>query len=272
MVSVLFNAALTFVLVARFRFGISGAAWGTVLSQLLSASHCIAHIVKKTPFMAVRREDMRYNGALIRRAAHYAAVSALQQSSLYIGKLFVQGTVNVLGRANIAGAFGDSGAEAVSIFTAHRTGAGNCATAQRIFIVGLALMSAFGVVSCTAMYLLAVPSVSFFLGSGDFSIEATTEGVAYLRIMSPCYLFAFVANTFVGYFRGSGRVNVLFPLTTLQITLRVISAFMLVHRFGLGGVALATGIGWGAMVVCQFGIYRIVRLKPAALLSEGMRK
>ena len=80
---------------------------------------------------------MKYNSGLIRLTCQYSFVSALHQSSLYIGKLLVQGAVNSLGVDAISAytatgriedvilAFGNSGSEATSIFIAQNTGAKN---------------------------------------------------------------------------------------------------------------------------------------------------
>ena len=100
--AVILNAALTFVLVAWFGFGIAGAAWATVFSQGLSAVLCMVYIRKKLPFMVPAREDMKYDGALLNKTALFASLSAMHQSSLYLGKFLVQGAVNLLGTASIA--------------------------------------------------------------------------------------------------------------------------------------------------------------------------
>ena len=122
------NLALDLLFVARLGMGIAGAAWATVLAQLLSVALCLLYLF--------RREDRRLDRGLLRRTVSYGAVSALHQSSLYIGKLLVQGAVNSMGTPMIsaytattriegfANSFGDSGAQAVSVFTAQNTGAG----------------------------------------------------------------------------------------------------------------------------------------------------
>ena len=67
----------------------------------------------------------------------YGLISALQASSLYIGKILVQGSVNTLGTPGIAAytaatriegfanSFGDSGGNAVSVMVSQNLGAGN---------------------------------------------------------------------------------------------------------------------------------------------------
>ena len=75
----------------------------------------------------------------MRQTTSYAAVAALQQSSLYLGKLMIQSAVNGLGTAaisaftattrveNFSQAFGISGCESIAIFVAQNQGAKNTA-------------------------------------------------------------------------------------------------------------------------------------------------
>ena len=77
-----------------------------------------------------RREDRRMDRALLRQTAQFSFVTALHQSSLYIGKLLVQGAVNTGGTEMIsaytamtriegfANSFGDSGSAATSVLVA----------------------------------------------------------------------------------------------------------------------------------------------------------
>lgn len=266
-IAVCCNAVLTFVLVAFFGCGIAGAAWATVFSQSLSALLCWLYIRRKMLVLAVGRGDMRCDAALLSMTLRYASVSALHQSSLYIGKLLVQGSVNTLGTASIAAytaadriegvanAFAGSGADAVSIFAAQRTGARDHALARRGFFVGLVLLGALGAFSSAAMFLFARPGITLFMSESAFAAKALGDGVSYLRVVSCFYPLCFIGSAFVGYFRGSGRINIPFIGTTLQIALRVFFSYRLVSSMGLASVALATGIGWTAIVLFQCCVF-----------------
>lgn len=282
-IAVFCNAALTLILVAYLHLGLSGAGYATVFSQLLSAFLCWKYIKKRMPILLVGRDDMRYDGALLRRMAQYASISALHQSSLYIGKIFVQGAVNSLGTASIAAytaaeriegianAFGTSGSEAVSIYVAHKGGAGDLALAKRGLSVGLFLLLILGAASSLAMFLFAGPCVGVFMGSKGFTLVSLQEGVGYLRAMSVFYVLSFIGNAFVGYFRGSGKFNIPLIGTTIQITLRVIFSYTLASRFGLNAVAVATCIGWGAIVAFQICVYRSMSRKEKLEVATGLR-
>ena len=139
LISLGYNLGAAWVLVAQLGLGIQGTALATSSAQLLSALLCLVYIRKKQPFLMIQRSDMRMDPTLMRLTASYGAVAALQQSSLYLGKLIVQSAVNGISTAaisaftattrveNFSQAFGISGCEAIAIFVAQNQGAKNIA-------------------------------------------------------------------------------------------------------------------------------------------------
>ena len=91
------NVALDYCFVARFQLGIAGAAWAAAASQAISAVLCILYLRRKAPELIFARADCRMDGELLKQTAHFSFVTALHQSSLYTGKLLVQGAVNTGG-------------------------------------------------------------------------------------------------------------------------------------------------------------------------------
>lgn len=271
--AVLLNTALDVFFISGLKLGIAGAAWATVLSQCAAAAGCRVYMGKKLPELVFRKEDRKISRRLLGETLRFAAVSALQQSSLYIGKLLVQGTVNRLGMASISAytaagriegfvnSFGDSGADAISIFAAQNIGAGNTERAKRGFLKGMRMMLLLLAFFSIGMFLSAKQLVLLVLGDAP---EAAGIGAGYLKWIAFLYFFCFIGASFVGWYRGSGRVNIPFLGTTLHISLRVILSIPLSGAMGLEGVALATGIGWMCVVGFQLVYYFIKGKTPPA--------
>lgn len=258
-ISLGYNLAAAWLLVGWFHMGIVGTALATATAQLLSSTLCLLYIKKKRAFLLFGPEDMVMERPLIRLTVSYCAVAALQQSSLYLGKLLIQGAVNGIstvstasiaaftaaGRVeNFTQAFGLSGCEAMAIFIAQNHGAGQDRRALRGFLLGGAVTVGVGAVFSAAMGLFAQPLSHIFLGGGD----GMAPCISYLRLISWFYVLSFFGHSFVGWFRGTGRMNITFFGTTLQIIIRVIGTYLLVDTMGLDAVALATGLGWMAIV------------------------
>lgn len=271
-----YNLAAAWLLVAVLDLGITGTALATASAQLLSALLCALYIKKRRSFLSVTAQDARLDLVLIRRTSSYAAVAALQQSSLYLGKLLIQSAVNgisLLDSApisafaaatrveNFTQAFGISGCEAIAIFVAQNVGAGNRKRALQGFARGGGMVLGTGTIFALLLFFASAPLSTLFLQPDS---QSAVLCASYLRTIALFYLLSFSGHTFVGWFRGTGRMNVTFWGTTLQITVRVIGSYLLVDTLGLDAVALATGGGWILIVAFQWTVFFLEQKKRRA--------
>ena len=209
---------------------------------------CILYLRRKAPELIFARADCRMDGELLKQTAHFSFVTALHQSSLYIGKLLVQGAVNTGGTDMIsaytattriegfASSFGDSGSAATSVLVAQNRGAGKEERVKESFRSSLFLMLAMGLAMTLIMYVSASTSVGFMLGTR--SGAAFENARDYLKLVALFYTLCFTGNTFAGYFNGIGKVSVPFLGATSHIALRVVLSWLLVGKMGLPAVAL----------------------------------
>ncbi|WP_160635745.1 MATE family efflux transporter [Pseudoflavonifractor sp. 60] len=265
-----YNLAAAWLLVAVLELGILGAALATASAQLLSSGLCFLYIRKKRPFLSVGRGDMRMDRRLLRLTGSFAAVAALQQSSLYLGKLMIQSAVNgisLTGSApisafaaanrveNFTQAFGVTGSETIAIFAAQNQGAGQDRRALRGFALGAALTVGIGIFFTAGMGIFSRQIAGVFLEEG----EGAALCASYLRLFSCFFLLSYFGNSFAGWFRGSGRMNITFWGTSIQIAIRVAGTYLLVDAMGLNSVALSTGLGWAVLIVFQVLVFLLER-------------
>lgn len=259
LISLGYNLVCAWFLVAVMHLGILGTALATASAQLLSTVLCLLYIRKKQPFLRVERADMKLSRAMLRETSSYSVIAALQQSSLYLGKLMIQSAVNGLGTAAISGftaatrvenfiqAFGISGCESIAIFVSQNKGAKQDDRALKGFLRGAVLVVGIGVAFSAALVLGGNLFVLPFLNAEETAARAL--GGSYLRLLGWFYFLSFVGHAYVGHFRGVGRMNITFWGTTTQIAVRVVGTYLLVDALGLNATALATGIGWVVIVI-----------------------
>ncbi|MBT9779884.1 MATE family efflux transporter [Clostridium sp. MCC353] len=252
------NIIFDLIFIAGAGMGTKGAALATVAAQLISVLLCVIYIKKCYPELLFTKNDMHCDKAMAGRTLSFSFASALHQSSLYIGKMMVQGSVNSLGADAVcaytaasriegfANSFGDSGSQALSVFTAQNTGAGKMKRVRAGLKNGFILLSCLGLFLSLVMYAGARPFTALLTGNNQPS--PLTSGTAYLRVISVFYPLCFIGNAFVGYFRGTGRVNIPVIGTTLHISIRVLLSCLLAPSLGLPAISLATGAGWAAVV------------------------
>ena len=270
-IAMVMNLGLDFVFVLGFHMGTSGTAMATVIAQLFSAGICLWIMKKKHPIFFFGRKEMVMDLPLLKRTANFGAVSALHQSSIYIGKMLVQGAVNSGGTDIISAytatnriegfsnSFGNSGSDAISVFVAQNRGAGDKKRALKGFHQGLGLMIIFVII--LSILQAAITRGVVLLLMGNPSETVIKNAVQYMNVVSVFYILNFIGNAGVGFFRGIGKVSVPVIGSTLHISIRVILSYLLIRNMGLEAVAFATGIGWISVVIYQVLVYRNVRKK-----------
>lgn len=277
-IAVMLNAVLDYLFIGFM--GVAGAAWATVISQVFSAVCCLIYLLKKDRELMCGAKDARFDRNLVKKTLSFGFSTALHQSSLYIGKIFVQGAVNSIGMAGVtaytattriegfANSFGTSYGQAVSVFISQNYGAGKLERVREGFKKGILMGIAVGAVLSVVMAACVSPGMRLFLDAEE--TEAIAEGVKYLRYISIFYIMCFTGNVFMGYFRGVGQVYVPLCITTLHIVIRAVLSYAWAQDMGLYAVALATACGWLAMTLAQIFCYIHNRRKTGLSKSSSL--
>lgn len=260
MIASLVNIALDLIFIAVFRWGVTGAALATVLSQALSALLCIRFNQKGETLLHLHRTSFHPDKETMKETISLGAVTALQQSCQPVGKLLIQGVINTLGVGTIAVFDAVSKIEqfalipeqsishALMTFTGQNRGARDKKRIKEGIFTGLSLELCYAFFILIALKLLKTPLVALFLT--DHSLVRL--GAEYLSLMAAFYFFSGLTNGIQGFFRGMARMGYTVLGTMIQITFRVIFTFVLVPRLGLFGLAYATAIGWLCMIICHY--------------------
>lgn len=260
-ISMITNIFFNYLLVAVLGLQVMGAAVATLLTQAISAIICVLYISRFLPDIKLRKSDMIWDKKIYLTSWQYGATSALQQSSLFFGKLLVQRAINALGTAAVMAytadicieqlvlAFGDSGAAAIAVFVAQNYGHNETERVKNGLKQGMKLMVITGTVLSILLF-IAKPWILSLLVSKE-NMQVTVIALSYISIMCFFYPLPFVANSFQGFFRGIGMIHLAFGATLSQIIIRVILTYSLTDLLQLKAVAFATGIGWIAMITIQ---------------------
>lgn len=256
-VSSLANIALDLLFVIRFRLGVSGIAWATLISQTGSA--LLALILLKNRIRTYHHRDetterRRFSFSLLREMLQIALPVTFQQMIISSGNVLIQANVNSFGSGISAGyaasiklnnmaisalmAF-DKG---MSVFSAQNSSTKkperirNGRNAAILFSVGL------GAAIAVTYLLFQTDLLRLFLRSG--SAEAMQAGMQFFRIVMPFYLFVAVKIACDGTLRGLGAMRQLLIGTFVDISLRVGCGFLFASLWGSIGIWAAWPVGW----------------------------
>ena len=260
-----FNGSLDLILIGGFGFGIVCSASTTVAAQGLSALLAIMYVTHKVPELCPTKKEWVIDKDLLKKTISYGGVTALQQSVQPIGKLLIQGQVNLLG-VDVIAAFNavskvdafafvpeQSIAQAITTYVAQNRGAAKNERIKGGFLAGMGLEFCYFILICTITLLFKIPIMSMFV-TGDSAQNIIGIGAQYLSLMAFFYILPGMTNGVQGFFRGMGQFKITVLGTFIQTSMRVVMTYLLAPSMGIRGIAIGCAIGWSLMLLVQVPI------------------
>ena len=259
-VSAAVNIAGDLLFVVGLGAGVTGCAVSTVMSEALSCLFCWLYIKRKVPLLDMGREWLIFDSGMLKKTLSYGSVSALQQSTVQLGIVGVQGVVNSLGVA-VTAAFaaanriddfalipGRNIAHAMTSVMAQNEGAGKKARVRKTFFLGILLDAGYGLLSGIVLLFS-----DFFMRLFTVDAEVIREGEKYLRLIALMYVLPSCTNAIQGYFRGIGDLRITLVSSIMNMGVRFAACFLMVFYFHMGieAVPWACMAGWVSMLACE---------------------
>ena len=91
------NIGLDYLFILGFQMGVQGAAYATVLAQLLSVGLCLIRIFRKFPILHIQKEDFRFDRELMAEMYKSGLSLGLMSCLVGIGTILLQSAINTLG-------------------------------------------------------------------------------------------------------------------------------------------------------------------------------
>ena len=279
-ISAVINIIGDLIFVVCFSMGTIGCAVSTVLSEVLSCLLCWAYIRRKIPVLNLGREWIVFDRAFLKEIIQYGFVSALQQSTVQLGKLGIQGIVNTMGVTATA-AFtainriddyayipGQNIGHAMTSVMAQNRGANETKRVRAAFRVGMYIELVYGASLGIFLLFFANPVMRLFTHD-----EATVMmGEQYLHLIALMYIVPAVTNGVQGYFRGMGDLKITLWSSLFNMGARVIACVLLVFvcRMGITALPWAYLIGWAVMMLYEipFLMKRLRKTRTSCILDK----
>lgn len=251
--SSVFNVILDYILVKYTALGVSGVAWATFIAQgVASVLSFITLRARIRKFNCEKAELFSFD--ILKKILFVAIPSVLQQSFVSVGNIFIQGLVNTFGDVVVAG-FSAAGklntftittltalGNSMSGYTAQNVGAGKIDRIKKgvkysyliSFVITVPLFVLFNFYPELMM--------KIFVKASDTAI--IDAGVAFLKTVSPFYLFISIKLIIDGVLRGSGAVKMFMVSTFSDLLLRVVLSYMLAPILSQQGIWYSWPVGW----------------------------
>ena len=263
--SSLLNIVLAVLFVAKFNWGVAGAAFATDISQAASCVVAYFYMVKKYSFFRFRRADFRWDWDVFNRTFAIGSPIALQMAVISIGSSVIQRAVNGFGSVMAASFAVGRQLELFLNFPSHAlqttlaTFAGQNVGAKKIDRVKLGgrqtmlISFIFTFVISVILWVFAEEIVGFF-GLNEQAANYCVRhvrGITIINLVLSAYLPMF------GLFQGTGHSGVPAFVAICALTLRCASMYIFGHSPILGyTIVWWNGIfGFGAGFIICWGYY-----------------
>lgn len=265
-VSAVLNLVLDILFVAKFQWGVAGAAIATVLSQFVCVVVCFVYMFGKYPFFRFKKGEFRFDPRQCLLCLEMGVPMTLQHCIISFGNVLMQRLVNHFGETTMAAFTCGLRIEnycmvpalslnsAMSMFTGQNIGAGRLDRVERCWkgTVKLAMGITFAI--ATVLFVGAYPLAGLFGVEG----ESLRQAVEYIRFISYLMVFFSVYQTTIGLIQGSGDALYAMLCSLITLTSRVSLAYLLVFCFDFGYSVIwhTIPVGWLLGLVLSLIRYR----------------
>jgi len=275
----LLNVVLDLVFVVVFHWGVSGAAWATIISQAASFIGGLVYLDTRNKLVSLDIKKLVFDKLIFKKSLEIGLPTGVQQVMVSVGMMALSRIVNGFGTSTIA-AFAAASrldtfasmpamnlSQALSTFTGQNMGAGKTERVKRGHLSALAVGSAISVLAGAAMLLFGSGLMSLFTPDS----EVILIGARYLAIVGATYvLFStmFINN---GVMRGAGDAFIPMINTILALwVVRIPCAMFFTGVLGMGsdGIWWSMPAGWLMGAVFSTWYYMGGRWKRKAIVRN----
>lgn len=246
------NIFLDWLFVAVVPLGVGGAAFATVLAQLISGVACLIYAWKVLPQLRIRKDRLKLNRTIGKQMLVYGLPAALQMSIISISDMTLQAVVNTYGTALVVAygvclkveglgmQIGDALGTALGTFAGQNAGAGNAdrikaglRAAAGMCVIGYAVVSPF--------IFFAAPVIMRMFTDSETSIG---YGVEYMHIFAPFLIGVGILGLFHNLLRAVGDVKVTICMGLSEVVTRIGFAFLFSYLWDYHGLWFVSPLTW----------------------------
>lgn len=255
------NTVLDVVFVAVMRMGIGGAAWATVISQVLSAILILVVLTRTSGSYQIRPACLHIHRKTLKEIVSLGLPAAVQMMITSFSNVFVQSYINAFGSSVMAGWSAytkidqfillpmQSVSLAATTFVGQNFGAGKMERIRRGSATAVCLAMGTTLVLMIPLLVLAPQLVELF----NREQEVIFYGAMLLRMMSPFYLVCCINQVYASTLRGLGNTKA--PMVIMLSSFVIFRQIYLFFISRLVGTIRAVAFGYPAgWIVCSVSL------------------
>lgn len=275
--SALLNVGLDLLFVLGFSWGVSGAAWATVIAQYVSGLGLALYTLVRCPELRPRWAEWTFDRGILGEILDLSLLTCAQQSTMNFGILLIQRLVDSFGPVIMA-AFAaavkidtlaylpvqDFG-NAFSTFVAQNYGAGKVERISRGFRRAGLVSGGFSLLISLLVCVFTRPLMGVFVQAGETAV--LNAGVRYLRVEGAFYVGIGLLFLLYGFYRAVKKPGMSLVLTVISLGTRVGLAYALAGTLEELGIWISIPIGW--LLADFVGLFYYFLRKSRLLLGDS---
>lgn len=206
------NVVLDLLFVGLFRWHVMGAAFSTVIAQLLSAVMVVITLMKTTLPCRITLKNMRFDRIILKKIFRLGLPIGIQSSLYPIANMLIQSNINLFGTDSIAawalcGKLDffiwlaiDSLGITISTFAAQNFGGGHYLRIRKGVKSCMGVSLSLILLLSSILYIWCKPLSRLFINDAEV-IELTAF---LMRFLSPMYFIPMITEILSGAIRGTG--------------------------------------------------------------------
>ena len=250
----LVNVALDLLFVIRFRMGVAGVAYATIIAQFISTIATFFVLFRSDEVYGMSFRELRIDPAILKKIILLGLPAGLQMAVTSFSNVVVQSYINSFGAASTAGwgayqridAFTVlpvmSIGLAVTTFVGQNAGARNYDRIRKCLRTGMVISVSITAVLAATLFVLAPHAIGLFNQDPD----VLYYGTLFLRMIGPLDFLVCTNQIYSGMLRGVGdtRAPMLIMLFSF-VLFRQIYLFTASHlTSSIYPIALGYPVGW----------------------------
>lgn len=253
------NIGLDYLFILGFQMGVQGAAYATVLAQLLSVVLCLIRIFRKFPILHIQKEDFRFDRELMAEMYKSGLSMGLMSCLVGIGTILLQSAINTLGTTVIvAHTAARKVFELVSLpnsvlgsamatYCGQNYGARRFDRIRQGIVASLIIAAVWAVVVFLICHTIEGKLIQFVASTTN--PDVIYWGSTYLKVdmsfIVICGVIVILRNSMQGF---GDRVIPVFS-SCIELAGKIIFAFVFAPMFAYWGIIWAEPMVWIAMVI-----------------------
>lgn len=251
------NIVLDLVAICVLKTGVDGAAWATVISQLVSGIACLIYMMKHFDILRLSGNELRFDTYYAKKLCNIGIPMGLQYSITAIGSVILQASVNTLGSVAVAAMTAGSKAgnffccpfdamgSTMATYAGQNVGAKKVDRVKRGTFDCAFLGLAYAVIACIVLTFFGKQISALFVDmSEDMSEEIVYKSWLFLVWSSAFYFPLSLVNIIRFTIQGLGFSKFAIMAGVCEMAARTVVGNVLVPVMGYTAACIANPAAW----------------------------